>query len=99
MLVHSVFFWLKPELDSEARQQFRGGLESLAGIESAEQVHVGVPAATPDRPVIDASYDFALTVLLRDMAAHDAYQQHPLHQNFLERFSSQWETVRIYDAE
>jgi len=97
MLVHSVFFWLKPTLDAEEVAGFRKGLESLAGIEAAEAVYVGTPAET-DRPVIDRSYTFGLTVLLPDMAAHDAYQVHPLHKAFLENFAQDWDKVLIYDA-
>ena len=97
MLVHSVFFWLKPGLGEEEFAKFRQGLESLAGIEEAEAVYVGVPAET-DRPVIDRSYTFGLTVLLADMAAHDAYQVHPLHKAFLENFAQDWDRVLIYDA-
>ena len=97
MLVHSVYFWLKPGLGEDEFAAFRKGLESLSGIESAEAVFVGTPAET-DRPVIDRSYTFGLTVLLADMAAHDAYQVHPLHKAFLENFSQDWDRVLIYDA-
>ena len=99
MLVHSVFFWLKPECTQEELAAFRKGLDSLQGIESAEAMYVGEPAATPERPVIDASYTFGLTVLLESMAAHDVYQAHPLHQAFLSEFASYWDKVQIYDAE
>lgn len=97
MLVHSVFFWLKPGLGDEEVAAFRAGLDSLKGIEVAEAVFVGTPAET-DRPVIDRSYTFGLTVLLPDMAAHDAYQVHPLHKAFLENFAQNWDRVLIYDA-
>ena len=40
----------------------------------------------------------ALTGLLPDMGAHDAYQVHPLHKAFLENFSQDWDRVLIYDA-
>lgn len=97
MLVHSVFFWLKKDLGEEQVRRFRAGVERLQGIATAEAVYVGTPAPT-DRPVIDRSYDIGLTVLLRGMAEHDAYQQDPLHQEFLQEFSSYWERVLIYDA-
>ncbi|MFA6242142.1 MAG: Dabb family protein [Candidatus Hydrogenedentales bacterium] len=98
MLVHSVYFWLKSGQSDEEIASFRGGLESLVGIDSARGVYVGTPAAT-NRPVIDRSYTFALTVLFDDMAGHDAYQVHPLHTEFLKTFGSRWERVVIYDAE
>jgi hypothetical protein len=62
------------------------------------QVYIGKPAATSARPVIDATYSFALVVVLEDIAAHDAYQEDPLHKDFVNRFASHWDHVRIYDA-
>ena len=98
MLIHTVLFWLRKELSTSEREDFRAALDSLKQIPSAVFVYVGSPASTPNRPVIDASYDFCLTVLLEDMAAHDAYQQNPLHQKFLEN-KELWERVQIYDAD
>jgi len=97
MLVHSVFFWLKDELSEEQTEAFREGLDSLAGIPTVEALYVGTPASTPPRPVVDASYTFGITVLLQGMPAHDAYQEDPLHQAFLEHFADYWHKVLIYD--
>jgi hypothetical protein len=99
MLVHTVLFWLRRDLDGDELTSFRLGLETLKSIDAAEAVHIGTPAQTPERPVIDASYDFCLTVLLRDLEAHDAYQADPRHQAFLETFSPFWKRVKIYDAD
>lgn len=99
MLVHSVFFWLKSGLDAAAIAAFEDGLHALKGISAAEAVYVGTPAATPDRPVIDSSYDYALTVVLKDLSAHDAYQVDALHKAFIENFASFWDRVLIYDAD
>jgi len=43
MLVHTVFFWLKPELTQAQRAEFRRGVESLAAIPHVERVYVGAP--------------------------------------------------------
>ena len=99
MLVHVVLFWLRDDLSTEEHAQFVEGLKSLEDISAAENVFVGTPAATPERPVIDTSYDYCLTVILRDMAAHDAYQADPLHQNFLDLFRPFFKAVKIYDAD
>lgn len=96
MLVHSVFFWLDRNLGKEKQDQFRQGLESLKGIEAVQSLWLGSPASTT-RPAVDRTYDFALTVLLKDMTGHDQYQKDPLHQAFLETFSSFWIKVVIYD--
>jgi hypothetical protein len=98
MLVHSVYFWLKPKLTSAQRAEFRRGVETLAGIKSVEKVYVGVPAPTPKRPVIDDSYSVALTVICKNVAAQDAYQVDPIHLKFVENFKTYWSRVQIYDA-
>jgi Stress responsive A/B Barrel Domain len=98
MLIHSVYFWLQPGLTAAQRAEFRRGVESLAAIKSVERVHVGTPAGVPDRPVVDKTFDFGLTVVCRDVAAHDAYQADPIHRAFVARFSSDWTRVQIFDA-
>ncbi len=99
MLVHTVFFWLNKKLDDAQITEFRMGLESLTTIEHAEAAYVGSPARTAERPVLDTSYDFCLTVLLKDIAAHDAYQAHETHQAFLATYKEQWKKVKVYDAD
>ncbi|MCH7958921.1 MAG: Dabb family protein [Candidatus Hydrogenedentes bacterium] len=98
MLIHSVYFWLKDELSPGEVEEFRAGLEKLKEIDLARDVQVGTPSATAPRPVLDSSYDIGLVVLLEDVAAHDAYQAHPIHQEFLEKFASYWKKVTVYDV-
>lgn len=99
MLYHCVYFWLKPELTPAQRADFRRGVETLAAIKAAEKVAVGAPAATERRPIIDTSYDVALIVVCRDVAAHNAYQVDPIHLAFVEKFKTFWTRVQIYDAQ
>lgn len=98
MLVHTVYFWLKPELTAAQRSDFRRGVESLGGIKAVTQIHVGVPAGTEKRPIIDDSYSVALTVICKDVAGHDAYQVDPIHLAFVSNFKTFWNRVQIYDA-
>ena len=99
MLVHSVFFWLKADLNDEQRAAFRQGVESLKQIEDAVAVYVGTPADTAERPVVDRSYDVGLTVVVEDVAAHDRYQDHEIHHAFVGEFKEYWERVQIYDVD
>ena len=99
MLVHCVYFYLKPEITEAQRADFRRGLESLAGVKSADKVYVGKPAALPKRPVLDDSYSFGLTVIFKDTAAHNAYQTDPVHVAFLDKFKPFWTRVQVYDAD
>ena len=98
MLVHSVFFWLKPDLTETQRAEFTRSLNALSQITSVSQTFIGSPAATGKRAVVDDSYTFALTLLFRDMAAHDAYQIDPLHKAFVSGCAPFWTKVQIYDA-
>ena len=98
MLVHSVFFWLKKDLSSEQITAFEAALETMKDIQHADAVYVGTPATTEKRPVIDDSYDYSLTVILKDVASHDAYQIDPIHTEFLKN-KDLWEAVKVYDAD
>lgn len=98
MLIHTVIFWLKKDLTHEDRDLFFDGAKTLGAIASVEQSFMGTPADTPKRPVVDDSYDCALSVVLRDLAAHDLYQADPIHLAFIEKCGHLWERVVIYDA-
>ncbi|MES2829905.1 MAG: Dabb family protein [Bacteroidota bacterium] len=97
MLVHHVLFWLKADTTDAQKIDFKGGLESLRGIETIETIHIGTPAPI-ERAVVDISYSFSLTIFFQDMAGHDVYQVHHLHQAFLDQFRILFEKVVIYDA-
>lgn len=98
MLVHNVFFSLRKDLETSAVSDFEAGLQSLKGIQHAEAVYIGTPAAVPERPVLDKDYDFCLTVLLKDVEAHNAYQADPIHQAFIGGHKDKWLQVRVFDA-
>jgi len=68
MLVHSVYFWLKPDLTTAQRAEFQRGVESLRKIKAIKKIYVGVPARTEKRPVIESSYSVSLTVIVKDVA-------------------------------
>ncbi|MGA1115860.1 MAG: Dabb family protein [Opitutales bacterium] len=99
MLNHTVIFWLKKELSDQDKKIFHHELEKLGMIESVHQLYIGSPASTTNRPVIDNSYDYCLTVILEDISAHDIYQQDPIHLKFIENCAHMWDKVKIYDAD
>ena len=88
---------LKPGVsDVDRRQLVSDCLEFLGKVPTVKQIWAGPPAQTP-RPVVDNSYDVGLTVIMADKAGHDAYQEHPLHLDFIKRNKQHWERVQIYD--
>ena len=99
MLVHTVIFWLKKDLSEDQQVEFTNEVKTLGEISSVESFHIGTPAPTPKRPVIEDSYDYAITVVLKDMDAHDDYQVDPIHLDFIDKCKDMWERVVIYDAD
>ena len=97
MLIHSVFFWNKAASSAEDAA-FLAALQGLLAIPDIQQGFVGPPAATRDA-VIDHSYDFGLTLLFADQAAHDRYQVDPRHQAFIKQFEHRFAKVRVFDME
>ena len=99
MLTHTVIFWLKEGLTQEDRDLFFDEVKALTTIDSVETGFLGTPASTPQRHVVDDSYDCALSVALKDLDAHDHYQADPIHLAFIEKCRHLWEKVIIYDAD
>lgn len=98
MLIHSVYFWFKPDADPAVVARFEEGLRKLTAIPDIQTAHFGRPELTPKRPVIDDSYAWGLVETFADLAAHDRYQVHALHQQFLQDFSATWQKVQVYDV-
>lgn len=98
MFIHSVYFWLRDNLSSEEHTAFVEGATSLTTIETVRHGFLGTPAGT-DRPIIDRSYSYALVCVFDDVKGHDAYQDHPIHDDFRDTCSGYWDEVKIYDVE
>jgi hypothetical protein len=98
MLIHSVYFWFKPDADPALVARFEDGLRSLTAIPDIQSAYFGRPEATPPRTVIDHSYAWALIAIFEDLAAHDRYQAHETHRRFVQDFSGTWQHVRVYDV-
>ncbi len=97
---HHVYFWMKEEFQgAEARAAFEGGLKKLYQIEAVRSAAWGKPAAVEHRPVLDQSWDYALTVQFDSLTEHDKYQVDPLHLEFLTSYREQWAKVMIKDME
>lgn len=95
---HNVYFWLRETSDPDAARQLASGCQRyLTGIPCIIKMSVGVPAGTP-REVVDNSYGVALLLEFADVAAHNAYQDHPDHLLFIQNCSHLWSRVQIYDT-
>lgn len=97
-VVHHVFFWLKNPGSTDDLAQLLAGLRTLAKIETVRGIHIGVPASTEQRSVVDSSYSASELLFFDDVAGQNAYQEHPIHKQFVADCSHLWERVVVYDA-
>ena len=98
VLVHHVFFWLKNPDSKEDLAKLIAGVKSLSKIETIRMIHVGVPASTEKRDVVDNSYAVSELMFFDDEVGQKTYQDHPIHQKFIADCSPLWEKVVVYDV-
>lgn len=95
---HHVYFWLKDECkDAAARAEFEQGLAALFEIDEVAGGRWAVPAAVAPRPVVDQSWDYALTMRFDTLAAQQIYQDHASHHAFIEAHKARWAKVLVMD--
>jgi hypothetical protein len=97
-VVHHVFFWLKNPNSKEDLAQLLAGLRTLGAIETVRAIHIGVPAETERRSVVDASYSASEILFFDDVAGQNAYQVHPIHKKFVADCEHLFERVVVYDV-
>lgn len=97
-VVHHVFFWLKHPKSKDDLARLLVGLRTLGGIETVKAIHIGVPAETEQRGVVDASYSASEILFFDDVAGQNAYQVHPIHKKFVADCEHLWERVVVYDV-
>lgn len=97
-LTHHVFFWLKRPDSAADLAQLIAGIRSLAKIETVRGIHVGVPASTEKRAVVESSYSASELLFFDDVEGQDVYQTHPLHKKFVEDCSHLWDRVTVFDS-
>ena len=97
-LVHHVFFWLKNPDSKDDLAKLLAGLRTLEKIETIRKLHIGVPASTEKRDVVDSSYAASELMFFDDTAGQKIYQDHPIHQKFIKDCGHLWERVVVYDS-
>jgi hypothetical protein len=95
--VHHVFFYLKNPTSAEDKAKLLEGLNKLAKCPTIKLVHIGTPAGTT-REVIERTYAYSWLCFFDSAADEEAYQKHPIHDDFRNNYAHLWEKVVIYDA-
>lgn len=95
---HHVYFWLKEEHRNETdRVAFEKGLSGLFDLDLVAGGRWAKPAPVMIRPVIDQTWDYAITMQFDSIEKHDAYQVDPDHMVFIDTFKSWWSQVQVRD--
>ncbi|MCE4565750.1 Dabb family protein [Maribellus sp. CM-23] len=97
-LIHHVFFWLKEPANKAHKKQLVEALQELLKVETIKMSHIGFPAGTESRDVVDHSYSVSYMVMFDDQAGQDAYQVDPIHLKFVEKNQHLWNKVVVYDS-
>ena len=97
-IAHNVYFSLKDD-SAEAKQALVAACKKyLTKHEGTAFFGAGTLARELDREVNDRDFDVALHIVFKDMAAHDKYQSHPRHLQFIEENRANWTKVRVFDS-
>ncbi len=97
-VLHHVFFWLHDPASTADRDRLVAGLRTLAAIPVVRALHVGVPADTEARDVVDGSYQVSELMFFDTVADQKAYQDHPIHRQFVADCEKLWRKVVVYDT-
>lgn len=99
MFTHTVIFWTDPAKLNAADELIAGAKKYLSQVPGIINFHVGkmVPST---RAVVEQSYQVGLSIHFDGKDSQDAYQTHPLHDQFIaEAFKPNCARVVVYDFE
>lgn len=99
MLQHTVYFYLNEDVTDEQKEEFEDGIAKLLSIEEIYESHIGIPANTPERDVTDHSFGYSIFVWFESMEDYNVYAEHPIHMDFIDKYSDLWAEVKVYDSE
>jgi hypothetical protein len=99
LLAHMVYFTLKDPSPTGVERQLAACRKYLTDHDGV--LFFGLGTRTPDlaREVNDRTFHVGLHVVFKNRAAHDAYQVHPRHVQFIEENKPHWAGVRVFDAD
>ncbi len=97
-ILHSVFFYFKPEVTAETIEAQRVAIiDGLSNIDAVNQIWAGGPEGI-ERDVVDNTYGMSLHMVVADRDALQKYQSDPIHLDFLARHKELWTGIKVYDT-
>ena len=84
MVTHVVIFWTDKPHGQNRDAVLAGARELLPKVPGVTEFRCGVPVPSA-RGVVDDSFAVAISMTFPDQETADAYQTHPLHNEFVEK--------------
>src|SRR5262245_41261523 len=97
-LAHNVFFTLKERTAANRKTLVTACKKYLTKHEGELYFTVGTLCEDLKREVNDLDFDVALTIVFKNKAAHDKYQDHKRHLDFIKENKGLWKKVRVFDS-
>ena len=97
-LAHNVFFKLKDASDANAEALVAACKQYLNMQPGIVFFAAGRLCQELDRDVNDRNWDVGLHLVFDSKAAHDNYQDDPMHVKFVEENKPTWAAVRVFDS-
>ena len=98
MLAHNVYFALKDNSVDAKKKLVDACKKYLSSHPGEVFFAAGTRAEDLTREVNDRDFDVALHIVFKDKAAHDTYQDHERHKQFIAENKDNWKKVRVFDS-
>ena len=98
MLAHMVYFTLKDSSDAAIDQMVGACQKYLSGHPGTKFFAAGKLVPDLTRPVNQIDFHVALHVVFDNRQAHDDYQTHPRHIQFIDENKAGWDKVKVFDS-
>lgn len=98
MIGHMVYFALKDNSDAAKKKLVDACKKLLTKHDGEVFFAAGTLVTELKREVNDRDWDVALHIVFQNMAAHDKYQDHPRHKQFIDENRDNWKKVRVFDS-
>lgn len=97
-ILHSVFFYFRDDTPASTQNEMQSYiLNQFPDIPGISNLMAGRPEGI-ERDVVDNSYNMSLHLVVSDRDTLQNYQNHQIHQEFIQKFKSYWKSIKVFDT-